>query len=78
MGAARSLVAVSAASNRTKGDKDPAQWLPPLEKADCQYAADWVGDKLRWKLSADTAEKKALDKQAGACPHTTVTSTPAP
>ena len=26
---ARALIAVSAASNRSKADKDPSEWLPP-------------------------------------------------
>ncbi|OWA01046.1 hypothetical protein B9W62_35785, partial [Streptomyces sp. CS113] len=29
LGAATSLVAVTARSNRSKSDQDPAQWLPP-------------------------------------------------
>lgn len=42
-------------------------------KADqCKYAADWVADKLRWKLTADPAERQALSLLAEDCPGTTV------
>ena len=36
----RALRAVTAASNRSKGDKDPAQWLPPLTSFRCTYATE--------------------------------------
>ncbi len=72
LGSDRSLVAVTAKTNRSKGDKDPAQWLPPAEGAHCTYAADWTATKLRWKLSADEAEKAALLDLAKACSDTMV------
>jgi hypothetical protein len=53
---ARSLVAVSAASNRRKSDKDPSNWLPPRRAAVCRYLADWVAIKARWRLSMDVSE----------------------
>lgn len=65
--AERSLVAVTAKSNRSKSDQDPAQWLPPLADARCTYAADWVATKLRWSLAADTAEVAALRELADGC-----------
>ncbi|MFF9691387.1 HNH endonuclease family protein [Streptomyces sp. NPDC014623] len=68
----RSLVAVTAKSNRSKGDQDPAQWLPPARSAYCAYGADWTAAKLRWKLSADKAEKSALLGLAKACTDTVV------
>jgi hypothetical protein len=52
----RSLVAASAASNRSKGDKDPTNWLPPRKAAVCGYLADWVAIKARWGLSMDPSE----------------------
>ncbi|MFI5642721.1 HNH endonuclease [Streptomyces goshikiensis] len=36
------LIAVSAASNRSKADKDPAEWLPSDDSYHCTYAATWV------------------------------------
>ncbi|MFJ1695702.1 HNH endonuclease family protein [Streptomyces sp. NPDC088252] len=72
LGAERSLVAVTAAKNRAKGDKDPADWMPPAESATCTYLADWVGTKLRWGLSADSTELAALKKLSAGCKDTTV------
>lgn len=37
-----SLIAVSASTNRSKGDRDPAQWLPPNKAYKCTYAVTWV------------------------------------
>ncbi|MCL8010916.1 HNH endonuclease family protein [Streptomyces sp. AS02] len=73
-----SLVAVSAASNRSKSDQDPAEWLPPTVEVTCRYAAEWISTKLRWGLTADAAELEALTQVAEACPGTTVTYEPAP
>lgn len=72
------LVAVTAASNRSKADKDPAQWLPPAADYHCEYVAKWVGTKLRWDLAADEAERQALLGVAEDCPNTTVVYEPAP
>jgi hypothetical protein len=77
-GAATSLVAVTARSNRSKADQDPAQWLPPAAEVHCRYAAEWVGTKLRWALSADETEVAALAEVAAGCPEQTVTYEPAP
>ncbi|WP_329368803.1 HNH endonuclease family protein [Streptomyces sp. NBC_00669] len=73
----RSLIAVTAHANRSKGDDDPAEWMPPAADAQCTYAADWVRMKLRWNLTADTAEKTALARIAASCSTTTVAYTPA-
>ncbi|MEE1735500.1 HNH endonuclease family protein [Streptomyces sp. BE147] len=72
LGAERSLVAVTAKTNRSKSDKDPAQWLPPAASAQCTYGADWVATKLRWKLTADNKERAALESLADGCPDTVV------
>jgi len=32
-----SLIAVSASANRSKGDRDPANWLPPNQDFHCEY-----------------------------------------
>ncbi|MEO3978028.1 HNH endonuclease family protein [Streptomyces sp. CAU 1734] len=78
LGAEPSLVAVTAKSNRSKSDKDPAQWLPPAGAAHCRYAADWTATKLRWKLTADEKERAALLKLANTCPDTAVEYETAP
>lgn len=78
LGAERSLVAVSLGPNRTKGDKDPAEWMPPAKDATCTYVGDWVSAKLRWKLTVDRAEQTTLQKLTAGCPGTNVTSAPTP
>ncbi|MFE6023345.1 HNH endonuclease family protein [Streptomyces sp. NPDC056441] len=70
--AERSLVAVTAKTNRSKADKDPSEWMPPAESAKCTYLADWTATKLRWKLTADDKERTALEKLAGDCSDTVV------
>ncbi|MFD3907991.1 HNH endonuclease [Streptomyces sp. CB04723] len=72
------LIAVTAKSNRSKADKDPAQWLPPAADYRCTYAAEWTGTKLRWGLAADEAERRELLALAGECPTTTVVYETAP
>ncbi|MDP5309339.1 HNH endonuclease family protein (plasmid) [Streptomyces sp. NBC_01220] len=72
LGAERSLVAVTAKTNRSKADRDPAEWLPPASSAQCTYGADWVGTKLRWSLTADNKERAALAKLAQDCADTVV------
>ncbi|MGW2267096.1 HNH endonuclease family protein [Streptomyces koyangensis] len=73
-----SLVAVTARTNRSKADKDPSEWLPPLADAHCSYIADWVGTKLRWQLAADDAERAALTDIAEGCGRQEVEYEPAP
>ncbi len=63
-----SLVAVTDNINQSKGEKDPAQWLPPSSGATCRYISDWVVVKYRWNLTADQAEVDALNTLlAGPC-----------
>lgn len=46
-----SLIVVSASSNRSKGDQDPADWLPPAAGELCSYLGDWLAVRMRWSLS---------------------------
>ncbi|MEU4013497.1 HNH endonuclease family protein [Streptomyces pseudogriseolus] len=77
-GADASLVAVTARSNRSKADQDPAEWLPPAADVHCRYVAEWVATKLRWSLAADDTEVVALRGVAAGCQAQTVTYEPAP
>jgi hypothetical protein len=77
-GSADTLIAVSAASNRSKSDKDPAQWMPTDASYHCTYVATWVATKLRWDLAVDDAERQALLGTAEDCSGTNVTYEPAP
>lgn len=58
LGDYRALIAVSASSNRSKSDRDPAEWMPA--RAKCGYLTHWVAVKVRWGLKVDSAEKAAL------------------
>ncbi|WP_245974639.1 HNH endonuclease family protein [Thermomonospora umbrina] len=78
LGDHRALVAVTDTYNRQKADKDPAQWRPPYEPARCRYYGEWTAIKLRWRLSADPAEKAALTAYTQNCPNDPITITPAP
>jgi len=61
------LHAVSATSNRSKGDQDPSQWKPPNQDYWCQYAQEWIAVKSYWQLSVTNAEKNALAAMLGTC-----------
>ncbi|AMM12336.1 Secreted protein [Streptomyces albidoflavus] len=78
LGADASLVAVTARTNRSKADQDPAEWLPPLADARCTYIAEWVATKLRWQLAADDTERAALTDIAEGCGQQEVEYEPAP
>jgi hypothetical protein len=56
-----SLIAVSASSNRSKGARDPAEWLPPDPSYHCAYVVQWIEVKLYWDLSVDPVEATALN-----------------
>ncbi|MEU5674338.1 HNH endonuclease family protein, partial [Micromonospora sp. NPDC047753] len=61
------LFAVSASSNRAKGDQDPSQWKPADRSYWCKYAQDWVTVKHYWKLTVTSAEKAALTDMLEGC-----------
>ncbi len=62
------LIAVTAATNRSKSDRDPASWQPPNRSAWCEWGAAWIGVKAKWGLSADRAEVDALTNIMRGCP----------
>jgi hypothetical protein len=70
------LFAVTASSNRSKGDRDPAEWMPPLVSDRCTYTVDWVAVKVRWHLTVDPAEEKTLAEFASACRQTPIPTIP--
>ncbi|MFF7705328.1 HNH endonuclease family protein [Streptomyces lydicus] len=72
LGAERSLVAVTAKTNRQKADQDPADWMPPATDARCTYLSDWVGTKLRWSLTVDRRERDTLRDLTASCHNTNV------
>jgi hypothetical protein len=62
-----SLIATSASSNRSKGERDPAEWMPPRAAADCRLVQAWIAVKWRWRLSVDAPEKSALNRELSRC-----------
>ncbi|PXY17101.1 HNH endonuclease [Prauserella sp. PE36] len=60
------LVAVTARSNRQKGDQDPATWLPDQDR--CGYVTRWVQTKAKYDLTADQAEAEAINAILSHCP----------
>ncbi|MER8072984.1 HNH endonuclease family protein [Streptomyces sp. NPDC094034] len=67
LGDPQALIAVSAKSNRSKVDQDPATWQPPATGYRCEYATHWTAIKTRWGLSIDPAEKAALTDVLSGC-----------
>ncbi len=68
LGVSWSLIAVSASSNRSKSDQDPADWLPPTSSYLCPYLSAWIAVKVRWSLAVDTGERSALASLIVSCP----------
>ncbi|MFL6024896.1 MAG: HNH endonuclease family protein [Marmoricola sp.] len=68
----RSLAAVSASSNESKSDQDPAEWLPSQHV--CTYVRNWVIVKLRWSLAVDPTERALLVRAATRCPQMVFTT----
>ena len=66
-----SLIAVSASANRSKGDRDPAGWLPPNQDFHCEYVSAWVIEKGYWGLTMDDGERNAVLSILGQCKSST-------
>ncbi|WP_278235874.1 HNH endonuclease family protein [Isoptericola sp. AK164] len=62
-----SLIAVSASSNRSKGSREPHQWMPPNSSYRCVYVKQWIAVKWRWKMSVNTKEKRYLNARLDKC-----------
>lgn len=63
------LVAVTAHSNRSKGDQPPPGYEPPDSADDCAYAQHWMQVKIKYGLSVNPDELHALAQMSGACSH---------
>jgi len=62
-----SLIATSASSNRSKGDRSPGEWLPPRAAATCRLVQAWIAVKWRWSLSVDSRERPSLSRLLASC-----------
>ncbi|WP_229882161.1 HNH endonuclease family protein [Streptomyces alanosinicus] len=62
------LIAVSARSNRQKGDQSPDQWAPPRHAYWCTYSRAWTDIKHLYHLNVTEAEKAKLTEMLDTCP----------
>jgi hypothetical protein len=61
----RALIAVTLSTNRSKSDKDIANWLPA--KNVCEYVANWIVIKLRYSLTYDDTEATVVQGFFNTC-----------
>lgn len=72
---ARALIAVTLSTNRSKGDKDPALWMPSIDQ--CTYTQNWISIKFKYALTVDAKEAIKLNSLINSCGFG-VSNTPAP
>ena len=68
LGDPRLLLAVTDNVNQSKGDREPAEWMP--EFGTCTYVRQWTAVKLRWRLNVDQTERTSLLELMAGCPNT--------
>ncbi|MEW1634149.1 HNH endonuclease family protein [Streptomyces sp. NPDC093801] len=61
------LLAVSATSNRSKGDQSPDLWQPPDRSSWCQYGRAWTTVKSHYQLTVTEAERAVLTTMIDTC-----------
>jgi hypothetical protein len=59
------LIAVTLSTNRSKGDKDPALWMPV--KDHCIYIQNWISIKVKYSLTIDIKESEKLNSYILSC-----------
>lgn len=62
------LLAVTGASNSSKGDSDPGRWRPAQQQHWCQYATAYASVKAKYGLAVDDREHAELTRMLNACP----------
>ena len=62
------LLAVDGPTNQDKGDKEPAQWMPPNAAFHCQYAMQFIAVLRGYRLPVDAPSVPALQHAASTCP----------
>jgi len=55
------LWAVSSSANRSKGARQPHQWIPQNYEFRCEYLRTWIKIKQIWGLNADCLESQFLN-----------------
>lgn len=61
------LLATSAKENRTKGEKGPGKYMPPLKSYHCQYAKSYVTLSDKYKLTITESDYKVLSETIKKC-----------
>lgn len=61
------LIAVTASSNRSKGDQGPDEWQPPAKTYWCTYGRAWTAVKTAYELTVTEAEKDILAEMLDTC-----------
>jgi hypothetical protein len=61
------LLSAEAGENRSRGDKGPEAWKPPLRGAWCDYATRWNNIQAEYDLTVNPQEKEALRQMLGTC-----------
>ena len=61
------LIAVDKSANRSKGDKDPSDWLPPNKNFQCDYIKTWQKIKKQWVLEMDKKERDFMAQKNKEC-----------
>jgi hypothetical protein len=61
------LVATSQFGNRSKSNRGPAQWLPPLATARCRFIQDWVEVKTHAGLRISPEDQAVISYMRKIC-----------
>lgn len=58
------LVSADGSQNMRKGDRTPADWMPPNKQISCAYLSNWLQVKLIWGLVIAPREASAIQNLA--------------
>ncbi|PPG77468.1 HNH endonuclease [Rathayibacter rathayi] len=61
------LQAVDGATNSSKSDSGPGEWMPPAQSYHCEYAARYVLVLTAYQLTVDDVDRSALTSTLDAC-----------
>ncbi|CAH0273547.1 HNH endonuclease family protein [Plantibacter cousiniae (nom. nud.)] len=61
------LQAVDGATNSSKSDSGPGDWMPPAAASHCEYAARFVLVLMAYDLTVDDADRQALTGTLDSC-----------
>lgn len=56
------LISASGTENMRKGDRTPAEYMPPNANYACTYVRNWLAVKMLWGLTLSPAEVTAIKK----------------